>query len=357
MEKSSRRQNNFEVLRMLCMFFVVTGHYIFHGVKEHTELQVFFQFDSFLGGFNWITMEALYVISCVAVNCFVMISGYFLIEKTTIRWGGIGRVWIQTLFYGALLLGLAALAGKNPDLRSGLFGILPIYGRQYWFVGIYLGLMLVAPFLSRLARCLNKRQYLLLLTLLFILNFEFPYGDLFGGAFSLPWFIFLFLLAGYMKLWGVPQIVVRHKGLIFWGVWSLLMIGAVCVCLFRGKGMDLISTDYNGLVFFLSLTVFICFAHTPMEGKFWAGIAKLAPFCFAVYLIHANPLWDGMLWESVIPGEYKIPMLFHCLAFALIIYLVCLLADMLRSLLFKALHIPQLINWIDRKMPNLEPPV
>ena len=30
-----KRQNNIEVLRVICMFLIVVSHYIYHGLKEN----------------------------------------------------------------------------------------------------------------------------------------------------------------------------------------------------------------------------------------------------------------------------------------------------------------------------------
>ena len=53
------RANNFDMLRIFAMFMVVVSHYIYNGIKRQDSLSVYYQFDSFLGEFNWLTMESL----------------------------------------------------------------------------------------------------------------------------------------------------------------------------------------------------------------------------------------------------------------------------------------------------------
>ena len=228
------RLTNMDLLRMISMYFVLTLHYIFHGVKPQSELTRFYQFDSIMGVVNWITMESLYVISTVAVNCFVMISGYFLIQKRNLRWNGIIKIWAQTLFYSIVFLGISFLVEGKIGVNCLVNGLLPIFRRQYWFIGIYIGLMFVAPFLSRLAQSLNKREYLILLGILFIMNFQYLYGEIYGGWDTLLWFIFLYFVAGYILLWGIPEIIVTHKG------------GLVVLCLALFVGMSLIVNVLRG---------------------------------------------------------------------------------------------------------------
>ena len=59
------------ILRVLSMFLVVVSHYIYHGMKTRPELQEYYSLQTLMGG-NFITIEALYIFSCIAVNCFVM---------------------------------------------------------------------------------------------------------------------------------------------------------------------------------------------------------------------------------------------------------------------------------------------
>ena len=334
------------------MLLVVIGHYIYHGVKPNMDLQPYYQFNSFIGIINWFTMEALYSISTIAVNCFVMISGFFLIEKTSLRWSGILKIWLQTVFYCFLFLVVAILIDRPIGGVDFFSNLLPIQGRKYWFVSIYMGLMVIAPFLSIMAQRLTKRQYQVMLGILLIMNFQFLYGYLFGGHSSLFWFVFLYLMAGYIKLYGLPRRVVDNKGLIVLLLWGIIIAGSLVISIIRGRG-QLISADYHGPMFFLSLSVFIYFSNTPMQGRLVDLLVRFAPYTFAVYLIHAHPFWQGMIWKTLIPVAYTIPMALHCLLSSLAIFVVCILIDILRNVFFLRLHIPQLITSICKKLPQL----
>ena len=93
---------NFEVLRVLAMFFIVTQHYIYWGLKP-SDIYHYMPMNSLLDMFNYISMEALYLISVIGVDCFVMITGYFLIDRLTFRWKGMMNVWLQTVIFGTLV--------------------------------------------------------------------------------------------------------------------------------------------------------------------------------------------------------------------------------------------------------------
>ena len=90
-----------------------------------------------------------------------------------------------------------------------------------------------------------------------------------------------------------------------------------------------------------------------MEGRLTNLLVKSAPYCLGVYLIHANPFLHEKIWEFIIPDVYKIPMIIHCLISCTVIYVICIIIDIMRDSLFKFIHIPQLIGLIAKKLPNL----
>lgn len=236
MEIIKNRNNSFDLLRISAMFMVVVSHYIYHGIKGQEALSVFYQFDSSMGCFNWFTMESLYVISCVAVNCFVMISGYFLIDKLSLRWKGMLKIWLQAFFYCVVFL-MIMFTGETVGLKDVIKELLPVYGTRYWFLTTYMGLMLVAPFLSRIAISLEKRQCGIMLLALFVISIGFLYGKIYAGFDTIIWFSFLYLVAGYIKLFGVPGWMVKYKGLLLLACWGLLVVVALGISIVNGGGI------------------------------------------------------------------------------------------------------------------------
>lgn len=77
-----KRLINFDLLRVAAMFGIVVLHYFTHGLYKH--------FETYLGGamwwslstYNFIMSEIIYEICHIAVNCYVMITGYCYDNKT-----------------------------------------------------------------------------------------------------------------------------------------------------------------------------------------------------------------------------------------------------------------------------------
>lgn len=86
----SKRQANFELLRVVAMFMIISLHYLVKGGAA-----VPFPFaagENPVGVLAWL-IEAFCI---VAVNCYVLISGYFLVESA---WKPGGRsLWFYRFF-------------------------------------------------------------------------------------------------------------------------------------------------------------------------------------------------------------------------------------------------------------------
>lgn len=335
------------------MFLVVISHYIYHGIKTRPELQGYYSLETLQGGVNFLTLNALYILSCVAVNCFVMISGYFLIERNTWRWKGIMKTWIETLFYSVVFMVASILVGGEVSVSEVVRSFLPVLGDKYWFMTYYIGLMLLAPLISRAAHGLNARQLYWVLIVLFVMNFQYLYGKVYGGFSTLMWFSFLFLTGGYVRKYKVPQWVIYHKGTLLLGIWGMLTLAALIININRGGQTTLMSTSYHGPVFFLSFLVFVFFAMSTLSGKWVDAICRIAPYTLAVYLIHANGFWNGLLWEWLIPNSFGAPIILYCLFSCFLIFMVCVIIDLLREKLFEFFGIKNFIERINGKLPQL----
>lgn len=349
----SKRQVNIEALRTLAMFMIVVYHYIFYGLKGNPYHQ-YYDMTSFKDIVNYVTMEPLYIISGVSVNCFVMITGYFLIEKMDFRWKGALNIWIQTFFYSVLFLIVFYLGGSELVNRESIAAsFFPVYNKSYWFVTTYMGLVVIAPFLAKMAQSLSKHQYQLMLIILFILSFEYLYGKIYSGARSILWFSFLFLIAGYIKLYQLPSFIVNNRGKIISLLLFIMFVFGSLINLYHGSLFQLISTNYHGGLFFLSFSVFVYFVFAESPNKFFRVLAAVSPYTFGVYLIHSNMFIQYYIWELVVPDYFDYPVIFYCLFTSMLIFGLCSIIDLMRFRFFSVLHINNRITHLTNRLPQL----
>ena len=101
-----KREVKFELLRILCMYMIVIGHCLFHG-RVTAKLGY--------GTVNYFLDYLVQAFSVVHVNTFVMIGGYFAIDKV-FQASRLGKLWKQVAFYSILI----CLCDKNRCGKSNL---------------------------------------------------------------------------------------------------------------------------------------------------------------------------------------------------------------------------------------------
>ena len=138
MKTKSKRLANIELLRILAMMMVVMLHYLGKG-----ELLPPMSLSMDMTGYVAWILESL---SVVAVNVYVLISGYFLVESD-FKPGKILKIVLQVLFYTVLLTILAFSFGLVGKEELGFYNLIvqlfPFQLEQYWFMTSYLVLYIV----------------------------------------------------------------------------------------------------------------------------------------------------------------------------------------------------------------------
>lgn len=140
------RQSNFELLRILCMLGVMTNHVLqdcYHQLHAAdfciaNDLRVFAM-----------------CMSITAVNCFVMISGYFRIRQS---WRGFFNLYTQCSFYMLIFTSLAAIFFDGSLLYIVKRTIFPLTESGLWFLPAYFAVYLAAPILNAAFDKLDTKQ-------------------------------------------------------------------------------------------------------------------------------------------------------------------------------------------------------
>ena len=328
-----KRQVNFELLRILCMYMIVVGHCLFHG-RVTAKLGY--------GTVNYFLSYLIQSFSVVHVNCFVMLAGYFAIDRE-FQSGRILRLWRQVAFY-SMMICLVWGCWKGVTGRDVLTAVLPISSRNYWFASVYMGLVLMMPFAGMLTARLSRRQYrylLILLGLFFSVNHMIFRADTYGifTGRDLSWFLFLALLAGYVKLH------TRQERRYFWyglGGYVLASLG-VLASVYLSVELHLEDMGYflnynSPLALAATVSLFVCVKNMPWrEGCLDNVIRKTAGAAFGVYLIHDNYLiryavWDLFRASRVARTHWAV--IYAAMAGA-VVYGVCTCVELARQWLFQ----------------------
>lgn len=328
-----KREVKFELLRILCMYMIVIGHCLFHG-RVTAKLGY--------GTVNYFLDYLVQAFSVVHVNTFVMIGGYFAIDKE-FQASRLGKLWKQVAFYSILicLLNAVTIGVTRTDVVKAIF---PISAKTYWFASVYMGLLVLMPFVSMVAARMTRRQYQYLLgalTLFLSVNHMIFRVDTYGtfSGRELPWFIFLTLLAGYVKLHTKEDRRYAWYGFAGYVVSSLAVLASVYLSVKTHQEDIGYFLNYNSPLALLgTLALFVCVRNLPWkESKLDGVILKVAGAAFGVYLIHDNYLIRYLVWDTFRVSKVAKThwAMIYAVAVAVIVYLACTLLELLRQQLVK----------------------
>ena len=346
-----RRESNFEVLRVIAMFLIVVYHCLTHGISDDYA----FLISKPIHLSNVFFSDSLLVFSSISVNLYVLISGYFLVDKD-FKLNRIVRTWTIACFYSCVITSLFMLLLITPfSLINYGKSFFPISTDAYWFVTQYLGLLILSPFLSLMVRQLSYRQYIILLLgggfLCLSITPDFPLGKRYHIAHgnSIWFFVYLFLVAGFIK--HHLKKIVKARLMLIIAIVTLLTFVYEVLGGYNKDTIHLFWLNYNGLPFILSVTVFIFVRQLQIpNNKFWNLLIKMAPYTFGVYLIHDHLLVRKWLWNMLSISAYCDYLTFPLILIGtcICIYILGTMLDVIRKKLFVLLGIEKLIARVDK---------
>lgn len=319
------RQSNFECMRIFAMFLINVHHVAGNcpwpeGDAVKDIVLLIMQFGGKLG-----------------VDLFVLITGYMSINsRFKIR--SLLRVVLQTWFYSIaiLLLFFVFDRGGIDSSRGVLKSLVPTTSCLYWFVTFYVGVVLISPFLNALVAGLGRDGTKKLLIVLFILLSAIPtFMRLTFVMNNLTWFSFLYILAGYIRLWGSAWD--RRKILFCTCVPTavVIVVGTVA-SLLTGSRWHPLATAESSFMVVAAIGCFKWFAQLDLGSN--RIINAIASGSFANYLISTNWLSGGWLWTHLtfVYEAEPLMLLVAGSGVSIGVYLFCVAVDLVRQRLIEA---------------------
>ncbi len=329
------RFSNLELSRIFAMFLIVAHHFSVHGRVPiwHAEYPL---------SFNYYFTQMMSTGGKIGVNLFVLITGYFLINKLS-KMSSLVYLWLTTFFYVILFFIIFTACGVNEFSWSGLIAcFFPIRNDEYWFVSAYFLLILLSPFITIGFNSLTNKQLLSFLVVFGIVWSVVPTlttkPEYYGS--TLFWFVYIFAWGGFIRRTEPEK---RFGKPFYWagvlGSWLMIGIITIVADLVNKKFIDFIYVDWftfaNMNSFFsliAALSIFMLFKTWDMKYVPW--INKAAGAMLGVYLIHENPILYPWMWKSLfdVPAHLSSPWFpLWSLGVALLIFVVCTLIDLGRE--------------------------
>lgn len=331
------RDSNLELLRIISMCGIIVMHYFNKDLGGVIQNCVF-------PNFSWIFSHILNSVCIPLVNCFVLITGYFLVEKTIFSFRKPLYLLLITVFYGVIAYAIAITAGGEISLDGIVMAICPYFYGKRWFVETYIILILLAPFLSKLLKTLSKQQFELLLTIqIVIFSIWYSLGlsaPILDDGYGIINFISLYMIGGYIRLYD------NKSEYLLWKKTRYVSIFITCALLTFGLSYFINSYGYAFITNIIGSTaIFIFFLKLDFgKNKF---INRISETAFDAYFIHSDTNTSNLLINEVLKGKCFVDspwMILHLLLVIPIIWLIGIFVNMFRKYIFHA----SVDRWLNR---------
>ena len=296
MGTNKTRSSNLELLRILCILFIIGDHFFSQsGVIERISYGTDFLYC------------ALTSLSRVGCSVFVIISSWFSVGKE-FKFKKVLHVWLTVIMYSFPLTLFLFVNGyvKNNDLANTLF---PIEQSPLWFASFYIVLVILMPCLNFIITNASRKTLEILLLFAFFALTLYTTLTTSAGLFSSDlWvFIFLYLLTGYIKYYELKIPSSWKCFLIFGILWVLITIGrtvsyqqnlstiAYYMDAYRAKMQTLPN---------LIMAYSLFFGFLGLKLKPSAAINKVATATLGIYCFHQVPCWYSYLWNNIFLIRY-----------------------------------------------------
>ena len=355
-----KREYGLDLLRIVSMFMVVILHSLNHGGLVEGALVP--------GTLNFYVCNIVYALCFVAVNCFVMISGYFLCTAK-FSFKKIILLWFEAVFYSVLgFLVSVASTDMMFSVTELIKSFMVFTLKRYWFFTAYVLLYVSIPFLNAAIKQLNKTTHLMivsssLLIFSFLHNVVFisDFGGVAGG-YSFLWFCILYLLAAYMRFYVPTKIKIQKLMLPMYFIGCLIVAGErflayiITPMIFKRVVLDSLFFSYNSIFcVFGSMCIFQYFRGIEIKVcRIQKAINFVAPLTFAVYLIHDQKNIREMIWNCF--GLYNYAessfLILYIIVISILIFSVCCLIEKIRKSITKRIQVAKYVSLSCDKIQN-----
>ena len=343
-KRNVQRNYGIDLLRLLAMYLVVV---------VHVSGQFAYNFAP-KGSLNFNIAWGVFLSSLIAVNVFVMITGY-VSANSHHSWKSLIKLWSLILFY-SIGIGLVVyyLLPNYLSTKEFIRCFFPIIQKHYWYCTAYVGLFVMMPLLDIILDYPffdkkngiieeNKKYYLIKSLLIITVVFTiFPTLSLGNGrecwgvadGFNVFWFSICYLTGGYIKRFGLCESYSLTKHCV-----AFLLTNFVFCCWFAFShnilGRKGFMVNYTLLPLYLqALFLLLIFKRLNM-CKWLCTILKIVtPSVFSVYLIHMH--WGIRHIVLALPYWQTISKL-PCFLFVLVLFIIpscifvaCLFIDLVR---------------------------
>ncbi len=329
MEKDNR-QSNFELLRIILIVFIIALHYLNGSMGGALNTKNISNTET-----NYYIARIIESLCIIAVNCFILITGYFSYNQTKIKLKKVIDLLLICIFYNTSIYAISCLTNITTFNKESFHIFLTTFYKDgLWFIDIYIILYLLIPFINLVINGISKKNMKVLILIFFIAFSIYPTflanTTIQDKGYGIINFIMLYIIGAYINKYKA-----NNKN-----VFLLLAIYiAMAICTYYESINDILISgpfDYNSIFNVIgSIALFLVFAKFKFSSRL---INKIAKHTLAIYIIHVNTFIVKYIFRNCLKTDifWKSNFLtLHLVASVFIIFIICLLVDVIREFIFK----------------------
>lgn len=297
------RASNLELLRILCMLFIIGDHLTGQGgIADYSTLPSAFAFCLIGCG------------SRIACSIFVLIGSWFLCEQPFATRRPLS-LWLSLWLYTVPVTVLCALGGLSVSFGTLRWAVFPASTRQLWFISDYLVLLVCMPLLARVLYGLPRAAHRGLLLVLAVPLVLYPTLFAEDGIVSdLSWmFLYEYLLAAYLRRYPDNRLsrLLHHRAVALIIGIGLPLLNTVARAWLEwqgqtdGKAFQYVAYYRTGLGalpnLLAALALFSLFQTLELGSRRWMN--DLAGTTLGVYILHQVPAFRDFLWNGIFQAQ------------------------------------------------------
>lgn len=293
MEKREGRLYGLDILRILSMILITIIHFIAYSL---------IMFDENITTTNHIIMSLFYSVTVVAVNVFVLITGYFQCDRK-VNYKRLFTLWFDVIIVSLLLFVIMVIVkGGQFNIMQLVKTIFPVLTGHWWFLSAYIVLCIACPLLNALINVLNQKTHLavcvggfLIFCVFYVSNPFITSTTYIASSRGVLWFFYLYIVAAYFKKYQfeVKRVWLLITGLVSYGLIVVLIYFNV-LQIYQAE----LTASNSPLAFVLTVCVFLLFKSMTIKNTVSQKIVSLlSESAFFVYIIQEHEMVRYWYWE------------------------------------------------------------
>ena len=345
-----QRFSNIELLRIFSMLTIVLTHFASRGVLRVDGLLDGTRPDLIMDHGVLVAFFTRVLTVKFGVDLFVLISGFFMI-KSTMKMKSLRKLFIQVSSTGLITLAIAIGFGYKWNWFDIWHAFAVLFYGDYWFPSAYALLYIMSGLINDVLSTFDKKKYHQVILFGTVLLFVIPTFTQAGGMTNVIMrFMLMYTIGAYLRTEAVVISRVKSAGLFSFGLLGTVGLGVYAIVTANYGNMSyyrnfVISSNVNIFTLIMAVGVFT-FIQTIKVGRdnHSAVINSTARLMFGVYLFSESPflyekIWQDWLHVQDVIGTGYMNTIKTEIVDVLIVFIVAMLAEKVRQIIFKILHI------------------